>query len=185
MNQVFCTQIYLITEILETLVIYVLHTKLHDYKKKFKHCCFRENYQVLKIVKICILYQLFINVNCDIIAGSGESKNSRRGSGESARSRRDSVIAGQTPSPCERKHNCRHHRRRQSQQSVDGGGVTPTKYYRSDQRPSASSTDSAASNAVRSVWLMVVIDNVNLMSLKFQTCHIDSFRRTLTIIVHI
>ncbi|KMQ98689.1 rap1 gtpase-activating protein [Lasius niger] len=81
--------------------------------------------------------------------GSGESRNSRRGSGESARSRRDSVIAGQTPSPGERKHNCRHHRRRQSQQSVDGGGITPTKYYRNDQRPSASSTDSAASNAVR------------------------------------
>ncbi|KAG7197084.1 hypothetical protein KM043_015669 [Ampulex compressa] len=81
--------------------------------------------------------------------GSGESKNSRRGSGESARSRRDSVIAGQIPSPGERKHNCSRHRRRQSQQSVDGGGVTPTKYYRNDQRPSASSTDSAASNAVR------------------------------------
>nr|XP_012143628.1 PREDICTED: nuclear pore complex protein DDB_G0274915-like [Megachile rotundata] len=81
---------------------------------------------------------------------SGESRNSRRGSSESARSRRDSVIAGQTPSPGERKHNCRHHRRRQSQQSVDSGsGVTPTKYYRNDQRPSASSTDSTASNAVR------------------------------------
>ncbi|XP_072753921.1 uncharacterized protein Rsh isoform X4 [Anoplolepis gracilipes] len=79
--------------------------------------------------------------------GSGESRNSRRGSGESARSRRDSVIAGQSPG--ERKHACSHHRRRQSQQSVDGGGITPTKYYRNDQRPSASSTDSAASNAVR------------------------------------
>ncbi|XP_011882633.1 PREDICTED: uncharacterized protein LOC105570208 isoform X1 [Vollenhovia emeryi] len=81
--------------------------------------------------------------------GSGESKNSRRGSGESARSRRDSVITGQSQSPGDRKHNCRHHRRRQSQQSVDGGGVTPTKYYRNDQRPSASSTDSAGSNTVR------------------------------------
>ncbi|XP_015587911.2 uncharacterized protein LOC107264305 isoform X3 [Cephus cinctus] len=82
--------------------------------------------------------------------GSGESaRNSRRGSGESAKSRRDSVVGGQTPSPGERKHNCRHHRRKQSQQSVEGGGVTPTKYYRSDQRPSASSTDSAASCAVR------------------------------------
>ncbi|XP_011642478.1 uncharacterized protein LOC105430558 [Pogonomyrmex barbatus] len=81
--------------------------------------------------------------------GSGESRYSRRGSGESARSRRDSVIAGQSQSSGERKHNCRHHRRRQSQQSIDGGGITPTKYYRNDQRPSASSTDSAASNAVR------------------------------------
>ncbi|XP_012054412.1 PREDICTED: uncharacterized protein LOC105617466 [Atta cephalotes] len=84
--------------------------------------------------------------------GSGESRNSRRGSGESARSRRDSVITGQSQirdSPGDRKHNCRHHRRRQSQQSVDGGGVTPTKYYRNDQRPSASSTDSAGSNTVR------------------------------------
>ncbi|KYN42942.1 hypothetical protein ALC56_02746 [Trachymyrmex septentrionalis] len=80
--------------------------------------------------------------------GSGESRNSRRGSGESARSRRDSVITGQSQSPGDRKHNCRHHRRRQSQQSVDGGGVTP-KYYRNDQRPSASSTDSAGSNTVR------------------------------------
>ncbi|XP_076247630.1 rap GTPase activating protein radish [Calliopsis andreniformis] len=80
---------------------------------------------------------------------SGESRTSRRGSGESARSRRDSMIAGQTGQG-ERKHNCRHHRRRQSQQSMDGGsGVPPTKYYRSDQRPSASSTDSATSNAVR------------------------------------
>ncbi|XP_046430449.1 uncharacterized protein rsh isoform X1 [Neodiprion pinetum] len=82
--------------------------------------------------------------------GSGESvKNSRRGSGESAKSRRDSVVGGQSVSPGERKHNCRHHRRRQSQQSQEGGGVTPTKYYRSDQRPSASSTDSGASCAVR------------------------------------
>ncbi|XP_077280205.1 LOW QUALITY PROTEIN: rap GTPase activating protein radish [Temnothorax americanus] len=81
--------------------------------------------------------------------GSGESRNSRRGSGESARSRRDSVVTGQSQSPGDRKHNCRHHRRRQSQQSVDGGGVTPTKYYRTDQRPSASSTDSAGSNTVR------------------------------------
>ncbi|EFN84976.1 hypothetical protein EAI_17316 [Harpegnathos saltator] len=80
--------------------------------------------------------------------GSGESRNSRRGSGESLRSRRDSMITAQSTSS-ERKHNCRHHRRRQSQQSVDGGGMTPTKYYRNDQRPSASSTDSAASNAVR------------------------------------
>ncbi|KZC11338.1 hypothetical protein WN55_02573, partial [Dufourea novaeangliae] len=82
--------------------------------------------------------------------GSGESRNSRRGSGESGRSRRDSVITGQTPSPGERKHNCRHHRRRQSQQSMDGGSIiTPPKYDRHNQRPSASSTDSAASNAVR------------------------------------
>ncbi|KAL0114068.1 hypothetical protein PUN28_011408 [Cardiocondyla obscurior] len=81
--------------------------------------------------------------------GSGESKYSRRGSGESARSRRDSMIATQSQSSVDRKHNCRHHRRRQSQQSVDGGGVTPTKYYRNDQRPSASSTDSAGSNTVR------------------------------------
>ncbi|XP_012275503.1 uncharacterized protein LOC105697084 [Orussus abietinus] len=81
--------------------------------------------------------------------GSGESvRTSRRGSGESAKSRRDSVIGGQTPSPGERKHNCRHHRRKLSQQSLEGG-ITPTKYYRSDQRPSASSTDSAASAAVR------------------------------------
>ncbi|XP_076752653.1 rap GTPase activating protein radish isoform X1 [Xylocopa sonorina] len=75
--------------------------------------------------------------------GSSDSRGSRRGSGES----------GRTKSPGERKHNCRHHRRRQSQQSqqsVDSGsGVMPAKYYRSDQRPSASSTDSAASNAVR------------------------------------
>ncbi|XP_054013648.1 uncharacterized protein LOC128895244 isoform X1 [Hylaeus anthracinus] len=82
--------------------------------------------------------------------GSAELRNSRRGSGESARSRRDSVVAGQTPSPGERKHNCRHHRRRQSQQSIDGGiGAAAAKYYRNDQRPSASSTDSATSNAVR------------------------------------
>ncbi|XP_033221111.1 uncharacterized protein LOC117175513 [Belonocnema kinseyi] len=80
--------------------------------------------------------------------GSGESRNSRRGSGESARSRRDSIVNGQTPSPGERKHNCRHHRRKQSQQSIDLG-VTPAKYYRNDQRPSASSTDSAGSSAVR------------------------------------
>ncbi|XP_031831114.1 rap GTPase activating protein radish isoform X2 [Nomia melanderi] len=78
------------------------------------------------------------------------SRNSRRGSGESARSRRDSVVAGQTPSPGERKHNCRHHRRRQSQQSMDGSTVvTPPKYDRLDQRPSASSTDSTGSNAIR------------------------------------
>ncbi|XP_076685202.1 rap GTPase activating protein radish isoform X2 [Andrena cerasifolii] len=80
---------------------------------------------------------------------SGDSRSSRRGSGESAKHRRDSVIAGQTPSPGERKHNCRHHRRRQSQQSMDGTVVTPTKCYRSDQRPSASSIDSTASSAVR------------------------------------
>lgn len=86
------------------------------------------------------------------VTGSGDSRNSRRGSGESAKSRRDSVIGGQTPSPADRKHQCRHHRRRQSQASMDGGGaITPTKYYRSDQRPSASSTDSAASCAMRSV----------------------------------
>ncbi|XP_035728956.1 uncharacterized protein LOC118444629 isoform X3 [Vespa mandarinia] len=80
------------------------------------------------------------------------SPTPRRGSGESARSRRDSIIAGQIPSPGERKHNCRHHRRRQSQQSqqsVEGVGVTPTKYYINDQRPSASSTDSGASNIAR------------------------------------
>ncbi|XP_043283597.1 uncharacterized protein rsh isoform X3 [Venturia canescens] len=82
--------------------------------------------------------------------GSGESRYSRRGSGESAKSRRDSVVGGQPPSSGERIHRCSHHRRRQSQASVDGGGaVTPTKYYRSDQRPSASSTDSAGSCAVR------------------------------------
>ncbi|XP_063993612.1 uncharacterized protein Rsh isoform X2 [Diachasmimorpha longicaudata] len=78
--------------------------------------------------------------------GSGESKYSRRDSGESARSRRDSVAGS------ERRHQCRHHRRKQSQQSqisVDVASITPTKYYRSDQRPSASSTDSAASAAVR------------------------------------
>ncbi|KAJ8687813.1 hypothetical protein QAD02_023607, partial [Eretmocerus hayati] len=85
--------------------------------------------------------------------GSGESRNSRRGSGESSRSRRDSVY-GQTPSPAERVHQCRHHRRRQSQQSVDlqnqsAGGTAATKYYRNDQRPSASSTDSATSNIAR------------------------------------
>ncbi|XP_058792517.1 uncharacterized protein LOC131664988 isoform X2 [Phymastichus coffea] len=82
--------------------------------------------------------------------GSGESKTSRRGSGESARSaRRDSVIG---PGG-ERVHNCRHHRRRKSQQSVDlnqsSCGAVAAKYYRNDQRPSASSTDSATSNAVR------------------------------------
>lgn len=60
------------------------------------------------------------------------------------------MITGQSQSPGDRKHNCRHHRRRQSQVSVDGGGVTP-KYYRNDQRPSASSTDSAGSNTVRLV----------------------------------
>ena len=97
-------------------------------------------------------------------AGSGESRNSRRGSGESSRSRRDSVY-GQTPSPGERIHRCRHHQRRQSQQSVDLGnqqqlqtqsstGSAASKYYRSDQRPSASSTDSAASSAVRWVELI-------------------------------
>ncbi|XP_031776631.1 uncharacterized protein LOC100122885 isoform X2 [Nasonia vitripennis] len=89
--------------------------------------------------------------------GSGESRNSRRGSGESARSRRDSVY-GPSSSPGERIHRCRHHQRRQSQQSVDLGnhqqqqsntGSAASKYYRNDQRPSASSTDSAASNAVR------------------------------------
>ncbi|XP_023248561.1 uncharacterized protein LOC106638170 [Copidosoma floridanum] len=83
--------------------------------------------------------------------GSGESRNSRRGSGESGRSRKDSVY-GQSPSPNERIHQCRHHRRRQSQQSVDlgqGNASAAVKYYRSDQRPSASSTDSSASNAVR------------------------------------
>ncbi|KAK1126656.1 hypothetical protein K0M31_004282 [Melipona bicolor] len=73
-------------------------------------------------------------------AGWSDSRGSRRGSGES----------GRTKSLGERKHTCSHHRRRQSQQSMDSGsGVMPTKYYRSDQRPSASSTDSAASNAVR------------------------------------
>ncbi|KAK0158596.1 hypothetical protein PV328_009575 [Microctonus aethiopoides] len=82
--------------------------------------------------------------------GSGESfnKGSRRGSGESAKSRRDSVVGNSG----ERKHQCRHHKRKQSQQSqisIDVGAITPTKYYRSDQRPSASSTDSAASAAVR------------------------------------
>ncbi|XP_043678982.1 uncharacterized protein LOC122634271 isoform X1 [Vespula pensylvanica] len=80
------------------------------------------------------------------------SPTPRRGSGESARSRRDSIIAGQIPSPSERRHNCRHHKRRQSQQSqqsVEGVGVTPTKYYINDQRPSASSTDSGASNIAR------------------------------------
>ncbi|XP_076180512.1 rap GTPase activating protein radish isoform X2 [Ptiloglossa arizonensis] len=82
--------------------------------------------------------------------GSGDLKNFRRGSAESARSRRDSMVAGQTPSPGERKHNCRHHRRRQSQQSMDSGtSPAAAKYYRNDQRPSASSTDSATSNAVR------------------------------------
>lgn len=62
------------------------------------------------------------------------------------------MITGQSQSIGERKHNCRHHRRRQSQQSVDGG-ITPTKYYRNDQRPSASSTDSAGSNTIRLVKL--------------------------------
>ncbi|XP_020294253.1 uncharacterized protein LOC109859929 isoform X2 [Pseudomyrmex gracilis] len=108
--------------------------------------------------------------------GSGESRYSRRGSGESAKSttRKDSIIAqssigqssngqpsigqlsgqssiaGQSSSsPGERMHTCSHHKRRRSQQSIDGGGITPTKYYRNDQRPSASSTDSAASSAVR------------------------------------
>ncbi|XP_026668884.1 uncharacterized protein LOC108624396 isoform X2 [Ceratina calcarata] len=72
---------------------------------------------------------------------SSDSRSSRRDSGESAR----------TKSQGERKHTCSYHRRRQSQQSVDSGGsgVTASKYYRSNQRPSASSTDSAASNAVR------------------------------------
>ncbi|XP_050477240.1 uncharacterized protein LOC126867115 isoform X4 [Bombus huntii] len=75
--------------------------------------------------------------------GSSDPRGSRRGSGES----------GRTKSQGERKHTCSRHRRRQSQQSqqsVDSSsGMMPTKYYRSDQRPSASSTDSAASNAVR------------------------------------
>ncbi|CAK9801968.1 Rap1 GTPase-activating protein 1 [Anthophora quadrimaculata] len=71
---------------------------------------------------------------------SSDSKSSRRGSGES----------GRTKSPGERQHSCSHHRRRQSQQSADSAsGVMLAKYYSSDQRPSASSTDSAASNAVR------------------------------------
>ncbi|CAG5097915.1 Similar to RAP1GAP: Rap1 GTPase-activating protein 1 (Homo sapiens), partial [Cotesia congregata] len=81
--------------------------------------------------------------------GSSESKYSRRGSGESARTRRDSVVGGPAG---ERKHQCRHHKRKQSQQSqisLDAGAITPTKYYRMDQRPSASSTDSSASAAVR------------------------------------
>ncbi|XP_076630473.1 rap GTPase activating protein radish isoform X3 [Colletes latitarsis] len=74
--------------------------------------------------------------------GSAELRSSRRGSSESARSRRDSMVAGQTPSSGERKHNCRHHRRRQSEQSMDGGiGATAAKYF--------SSTDSGTSNAVR------------------------------------
>ncbi|XP_033320930.1 rap GTPase activating protein radish isoform X2 [Megalopta genalis] len=80
---------------------------------------------------------------------SMEWKSSRQSSGESSRSRRDSVVTGQTPSPGERKHNCRHHRRRQSQQSMDGTVVMPSKYDRLDQRPSASSTDSTGSNAIR------------------------------------
>ncbi|XP_051164393.1 uncharacterized protein LOC127283500 isoform X3 [Leptopilina boulardi] len=81
--------------------------------------------------------------------GSGESRNSRRGSGESARSRRDSIVGGQTGNLGEKKqHNCRHHRRKQSQQSIDLG-VPPGKYYRNDQRPSASSTDSGGSFAIR------------------------------------
>ncbi|CAD1475820.1 unnamed protein product, partial [Heterotrigona itama] len=72
--------------------------------------------------------------------GWSDSRGSRRGSGES----------GRTKSQGERKHMCSHHRRRQSQQSMDSGsGVMLMKYYRSDQRPSASSTDSATSNAVR------------------------------------
>ncbi|XP_066582757.1 uncharacterized protein rsh isoform X2 [Prorops nasuta] len=76
---------------------------------------------------------------------SGDSKNSRRGSSESAKSRRDSVGGAQE----RRQHTCSRHRRRQ--QSIDATNtvVTPTKYYRSDQRPSASSTDSATSNAVK------------------------------------
>ncbi|XP_044580473.1 uncharacterized protein LOC123262373 isoform X1 [Cotesia glomerata] len=81
--------------------------------------------------------------------GSSESRYSRRGSGESARTRRDSVVGGPAG---ERKHQCRHHKRKQSQQSqisLDAGAITPTKYYRMDQRPSASSTDSSASAAVR------------------------------------
>ncbi|KAF7996771.1 hypothetical protein HCN44_002417 [Aphidius gifuensis] len=82
--------------------------------------------------------------------GSGESiRTSRRGSGESSRStRRDSIVGNQN----ERKHQCRYHRRKQSQQSqisVDVGSITPTKYYRNDQRPSASSTDSSTSAAMR------------------------------------
>ncbi|XP_014613053.1 PREDICTED: uncharacterized protein LOC106791710 isoform X1 [Polistes canadensis] len=80
------------------------------------------------------------------------SPTPRRGSGESARSRRDSIAAGVIPGSGERKHNCRHHRRRQSQQSqqsVEGVTITPTKYYTNDQRPSASSTDSGASNIAR------------------------------------
>lgn len=85
------------------------------------------------------------------VSGSGESRNSRRGSGESARSRRDSIAGGQSGNLGEKKqHNCRHHRRKQSQQSIDLG-VPPGKYYRNDQRPSASSTDSGGSFAIRSV----------------------------------
>lgn len=90
--------------------------------------------------KLCSLFKLL-----EYFSGFREtdSRGSRRGSGESGRAKNQG----------ERKHNCRHHRRRQSQQSQQsmdsGSGVMPVKYYRSDQRPSASSTDSAASNAVR------------------------------------
>ncbi|XP_076659669.1 rap GTPase activating protein radish [Halictus rubicundus] len=80
---------------------------------------------------------------------ASEWRNSRQSSGESSRSRRDSVVTGQAPSPGERKHTCRHHRRRQSQQSIEGTIITPSKYDRLDQRPSASSTDSTGSNAIR------------------------------------
>lgn len=70
------------------------------------------------------------------------------------------MITGQSQSIGERKHICRHHRRRQSQQSVDGG-ITPTKYYRNDQRPSASSTDSAGSNTIRLVKLQFIQSLIN------------------------
>lgn len=96
-------------------------------------------------LEIYLIYQNYLP------PGSGESRNSRRGSGESARSRRDSIVGGQTGNLGEKKqHNCRHHRRKQSQQSIDLG-VPPGKYYRNDQRPSASSTDSGGSFAIRLV----------------------------------
>lgn len=105
-----------------------------------------------KLLLLLIQLALQANSPSNHFVGSGESRNSRRGSGESAKSRRDSVVGGQAPTSGERIHRCSHHRRRQSQASVDGGGaITPTKYYRSDQRPSASSTDSAGSCAVRLV----------------------------------
>lgn len=90
-----------------------------------------------------------------------DSRGSRRGSGES----------GRIKSPGERKHNCRHHRRRQSQQSMDSGsGVMPAKYYRSDQRPSASSTDSVASNAVRYIMMAEQSD----ARLQFWLCRVHA-----------